>query len=237
MTDIDFSERILAETDEIIAWDKPPGVLTSGQSLEDPDCAQYDAMEYADDMVWVLHQLDRDTSGVLLFAKKKSAVQKWQDVWDSWAVEKLYVAVVHGRLPESPTVVEAPIRRMGRTGYTEVEVHEEGKPARTRICELSVGEDDNYSLVLARGLTGRTHQIRVHLQHVGCPLVGEEKYNAIPCGYHDRHALHAFAVLLDHPPPLDEIVAPFPEDLREVAGRLELDVKPLERWKEFTTVA
>lgn len=234
MSSNSFSERIIAETDEIIAWDKPPGLLTSGQSLKDPDCAQYEAMEYADGMVWVLHQLDRDTSGVLLFAKKKRVVSKWQKIWDSWAIEKFYMALVHGRLKESPMIIDAPIRRLGRSGYTEVSIDEEGKPAKTRVVELSAAK--NYSLVLARGLTGRTHQIRVHLQHVGCPLIGEEKYNSIPCGYHDRHALHALAIATDNPPPLDLIEAPFPEDLTRVADRIDIDLSVMQRWTEFTTV-
>lgn len=235
MTERTFSPRILAETDEIIAWNKPPGLLTSGKDLDDPNCAQYRAMEYTDDMVWVLHQLDRDTSGVLLLAKKKGVISEWQQIWDTWAVEKFYVALVHGRLGESPMVIDAPIRRLGRRGYTEVEVHEDGKPAKTRVCELSAAK--NYSLVLARGLTGRTHQIRVHLQHVGCPLIGEERYNSIPCGFHDRHALHALAILTDHPAPLDDIEAPLPDDLRDVAGGLDVETAPLENWRDYSPVA
>lgn len=234
MSEQEFSRRIIAETDEIIAWNKPPGLLTSGQNLDDPNCAQYRAIQYAGDMVWVLHQLDRDTSGVLLFAKKKKVVRQWQKIWDTWAIEKFYVALVHGRLPDSPMMIEAPIRRLGKTGYTKVAVGDGGKEATTRVVELSAAT--SYSLVLARGLTGRTHQIRAHLQHVGCPLIGEEKYNSIPCGYHDRHALHALAMLTDNPAPIDEIVAPFPDDLRDVARRLDLDLEPLDRWRQFTTV-
>lgn len=229
-----FAERIIVETDEILAWDKPPGLVTSGRDLDDPDCAQYEAMEYAGEMVWVLHQLDRHTSGVLLFAKKKRVVSEWQDIWDTWAIEKFYVALVHGRLEQSPEIIDAPIRRLDRPGYTEVAIDDEGKPAKTRVCELSAAT--NYSLVLARGLTGRTHQIRAHLQHVGCPLIGEERYNSIPCGYHDRPALHALAILTDEEPPLDHIEAPFPDDLREPAERLGIDLDPLERWRDFSTV-
>lgn len=229
MTDLKFQQRIIAETDGIIAWNKPTGLLTSGQDLQDPDCAQYWAMQYAGDMVWVLHQIDRDTSGVLLFAKKKKLVQRWQKRWHTSQFRKYYAALVHGQLDgDSSTIIDAPLKRMGRKGYTEVEVNDDGKEARTEVWQLST--TGNYSLVVARLHTGRTHQIRAHMQHIGCPLIGEERYNAIPCGHHDRHALHALAIVTDRAAPLDHMEAPMPDDLCRTADTLGIDLQALDGW-------
>lgn len=222
---VDFAEHILVETEEMIAWNKPPALATTGRDLDDPDCAQHLAIDYVGDMVWALHQLDRDTSGVVLFSKKKSLVARWQTRWNTEAVTKYYAALVHGRLTDSPMQIEAPLRRHSRRGYTEVTVDEAGKEALTEVW--AVDESDHYSLVVARAVTGRTHQIRVHLQHIGCPLVGEERYNSIPCGYHWRHALHAWMIVTDAPAPFDVIVAPVADDLEQPARRLKLDLNTL----------
>ena len=230
-TDIDFADRILVDTGEIIAWNKPAGLLTTGRNLDDPDCAQHLAIEYIDhNMIWALHQLDRDTSGVVLFARQKHLVKKWQDRWNTPAIEKYYALLVHGHLPESPTTIDAPLTKLGRTGYTEVAVDDDGKRAVTDCWELD--RSDHYSLVVARLRTGRTHQIRAHLQHIGCPLIGEERYNSIPCGYHDRHALHALAIRTDRSPPLDLMEAPVAEDLVYPAEKLDLDLDRLRDWTE-----
>ena len=224
----DFPNRILVETDDVIAWNKPAGLATTGRDLDDRECAQFLAMQYADDMIWALHQLDRDTSGVVLFAKRKSLVAAWQKRWHSPAVQKYYVALVHSRLPQSPMTIDAPLLRLERTGYTRVTVDDAGKEATTICWELSAST--NYSLVLAKLVTGRTHQVRAHLQYVGCPLIGEQRYNAIPCGHHDRQALHALAIVTDQGPPLDRIEAPLAEDLQETGDKLGIDLTPLTNW-------
>ena len=230
MADTEFRRRVLADAHGILAWNKPPGLCSTGRTLDDPDCAQHRAMQYADGMVWALHQLDKDTSGVVLFARKKNLVAPWQRRWNTPAVQKYYAALVHGRLPRTQTTVDAPLRRMERRGHTRMTVDDQGKPALTELWELS--HSKHYSLVLARPRTGRTHQVRVHLQHIGCPLIGEERYNSIPCGYHNRHALHALAIITDQRPPLHHIEAPLADDLHRPAHRLHLDLSPLGDWRQ-----
>lgn len=218
----------LVETDQILALNKPPGLPTTGRDLDDEDCLQYQVMAREGAMVWALHQLDKNTSGVVLFARKKSAVQRWQRRWTDGQIQKYYVALVHGSLSESPLRIEAPIKRLARPGYTEVAIADDGKPAITEVKQLS--STGPYSLVIVRLLTGRTHQIRAHLQHVGCPLIGEKLYNSIPCAHHNRQALHAMAITTDQSAPLDCIKAPFPDDLRQLATRLGIDLAPLALW-------
>ena len=228
---LNFEDRVLVDTATVVAWDKPPGLASTGRDLDDPDCAQFFAIEHHGSMVWALHQLDRDTSGVLLFTRKKRQVARWQERWNSGAVEKYYAAVVHGRLPRAHLRIEAPLLPHRRQGFTEVLVDDAGKPAATVVWELSAAR--SYSLVLARAVTGRTHQIRVHLQHLGTPLVGEKRYNAIPCAHHPRHALHALALLSDEPAPLDCIEAPLPEDLQRLLSKLDIDGSPLTQWRDI----
>ena len=220
-----FESRILACTDEVLAWNKPPGLATTGRTMEDRHCAQGWAIAHEGRTVWAIHQLDRHTSGIVLFARKKSVVGHWQRLWHQGRVKKYYLALVHGRL-KSPTVtIDAPLKKSAERGRTAVAIRAEGKPAKTHVEELS--SSGAYSSVMARPLTGRTHQLRVHLQSAGCPLIGERQYNSIPCGHHRRHCLHAFALICDASPPMDQIVAPFPDDLREVAERMRIDLGPL----------
>ncbi len=220
---------VLVETDEILAINKPAGLATTGRTLDDPDCLQYRAIDHAGQMVWALHQLDRDTSGVILFARHKRGVAEWQSMWNSTAIQKFYVALVHGSLPDQSMTVDAALRRLDRGSYTEVLVDDEdGKPAKTRLWQLST--NGRYSLVLAKPITGRTHQVRVHLQYAGSPLIGEKRYNAIPCGHHHRHALHALAICTNQPAPLGRIEAPLADDLYRPAETLEIDLEPLENW-------
>ncbi len=225
MSDESFARRILVETDDLIAWNKPPVLATTGRDLDDPNCAQYQAMQYAGEMVWALHQLDRDTSGVVLFARKKSLVASWQNRWSTAAIQKYYVALVHGRLPRSPMKVDEPLLNHNRKGYTEVTIDTAGKPAVSHFVELSAAR--SYSLVLARPITGRTHQLRVHLQSVDCPLIGEKRYNSIPCGHHNRHALHAMVIATDCDAPLNVIEAPLAQDLLQPSHALGIDLSIL----------
>ncbi len=220
---------ILAQTDTIVACDKPAGLSTTGHDLDDPNCLQYRLMEHFDQPVWALHQLDRHTSGVVLFSLKKSAVHPWQSDWRE-GVDKIYVALVHGVVSQATMTIDAPIRRINDdNAYTTVAVDEGGKRAVTDVARLSTG--NHYSLILARLRTGRTHQIRAHLQHAGHPLIGEKKYNQIPCAHHDRQALHALAIWTDHAPPLDELVAPLADDLKQVASRLSIPLDELNNWR------
>ncbi len=219
-----IEERVLARTDEVLALDKPAGLPSTGRSLDDPDCVQFHVHRYLGKMAWALHQLDQHTSGVLLFALKKSAVAAWQDRWPR--VEKRYLAMVHGAV-DGDRVIDVPIAPIDGPGPRRVRVSDgsdgsDGKAASTELRVLSVAGP--YSLVECLLQTGRTHQIRVHLEAIGHPLMGETVYTDIPCGHHPRPALHAHSVSTDQPPPLAEILAPLPADIRLLMERLGLSL-------------
>lgn len=208
---------ILIDTEELVAVNKPVGLPSTGRTTADPDSAQFKAQELLGAPLWALHQLDRDTSGVLLFVRRKSAVAEWQTRWKS--LRKRYIAAVHGAFPE-PRHIRLPIAPTKSSGLRRVEADSAGKSAYTEVRPLDVAGP--YSLVECTLHTGRTHQIRVHLEAIGHPLIGEGVYTDIPCGFHPGPALHALSVISFLPPPLDEVVAPLPQSFQALIEKMGL---------------
>ncbi|RZO50797.1 MAG: RluA family pseudouridine synthase [Sandaracinaceae bacterium] len=209
---------ILHDADGVVVVDKPPGLEATGRTPDDPGGVQHHLAVQLRRPVWAVHQLDRDTSGVLIFVRKRSLVARWQEALARG--DKRYVALVHGREGHGseafePRTIDAPVAY--DRGARRWVVREGGKPARSTVEVVSVGADAMRVHVTLH--TGRTHQARVHLAHVGHPLVGERRYRTPPCELHPRHALHAARVAA-----LGAVFeAPLPEDLRALARRLGLD--------------
>lgn len=131
------------------------------------------------------HRLDRETSGVLVLAKRRAALLALHRDLRERRVAKTYRAVVAGRVGGREVVVRAPLQReLGAQGERIVRVDPEGREALSRIRALAGGEDPlsglHYSLVEVRIETGRTHQIRVHLSHIGHPILGDDRYGDFP---------------------------------------------------------
>ena len=194
--------RIRHEDADIIVIDKPPGLLSIASPSEEEKTAYAFLTNHVRlgnprgrERVWVVHRLDRETSGVMIFAKNEPAKVALQEGWD--AVEKKYLAVVEGApadnagtfdswLDESnplkvyPTNIEGPETRRAITHYR---VTKKGK--NTTLVELTLE-------------TGRRHQIRVQLAEAGCPIVGDKKYGA-QTNPIKRIALHATSLRFIHP--------------------------------------
>ena len=158
-----------------------------------------------------VHRLDRDTSGLIVIAKNPhvQAVLTSQQHSGEW--EKYYLAVVSGELALPEGSISAPIARVGNGSRARV-VAPEGRFALTtwQRLELLPGA----SLVKARLLTGRTHQIRVHFAHIGHPLIGDDVYGE-PSSLIARQALHASEIIFTHPATRERmcVTAPLPEDM------------------------
>lgn len=165
------------------------------------------------------HRLDRNTTGLVLIAKQPH-IQSLLTGKDGARFHRTYLAVVHGKLPNGDGTIDLPIRRKP-TSFIEQEIHETGKPAVTRYRVISAS--DAFSLAELRPITGRTHQLRVHLAAVGHPILGDDLYGA-PSPLIARQALHAYRLDLVHPvthEPLT-IEAPLPEDYISVLHCLGL---------------
>ena len=122
------------------------------------------------------HRLDRDTSGCLLFAKKIHILRELQLQFKLKTVKKVYFAIVHGCWPDNLTLVNAPLlKNRLSSGERIVKVAKDGKPSETRFKVIE--RFKSATMIEARPITGRTHQIRVHCQYAGHPIVGDLKYS------------------------------------------------------------
>ncbi|MGE0789980.1 MAG: RluA family pseudouridine synthase [Sandaracinaceae bacterium] len=202
---------VLYERDSLLAIDKPPGYEATGRTVDDPEGMQAHVGAALRRRVWLVHQLDRDTSGVLLFVTKRSLVAVMQEKLRH--ATKRYLAIVHGEVREGVRV-DRPMAYDDRTRRWAVSPG--GKPALTEVVPRAA--NDGFSIVEVRLHTGRTHQARVHLASIGHPLVGERRYRDPPCERAVRQALHAWRITLGEL----SIEAPVPEDLRALATELGL---------------
>nr|WP_226661244.1 23S rRNA pseudouridine(955/2504/2580) synthase RluC [Microbulbifer aggregans] len=174
----------------------------------------------------LVHRLDRDTSGAILVARKRSVLLHVQAELRAGRMGKSYLALASGKWPRSQKLVEAPLRKNTlKSGERIVVVDGEGKPSRTRfqVMERFTGA----TLVAAEPITGRTHQIRVHAQFVGCPLAGDPKYTPddINGAFKEkglkRLFLHSAEVRCTLPDGRSvSVAAPLPEELESVLQRL-----------------
>jgi 23S rRNA-/tRNA-specific pseudouridylate synthase len=183
---------ILLEEAGLVAVDKPSGLDSTGRTLADTACVQYQLGRQLGRRVWAVHQLDRGTSGVNLFVTRGALVQVWQARLADPMASKRYLALCHGRVAEDEQAVDAPIggERDGLQWWWRV--RPDGKPARSEVQVLARGPA--HTLVAVRLLTGRTHQVRIHMAHLGYPLVGEGRYREPPCTLAPYPALHAWQV-------------------------------------------
>jgi len=221
---MDKTIRALFEDDYLIIFDKRPGLLVIPSPRDGkPTLTELVNRQYPlpQKRLHPCHRLDRDTSGVILYAKGKRHQKMLMALFHRHAVEKTYLAFVRGRMkPGSGTIKTAvSSSHYGKRSYP-VSFQRKGrpkaKPAVTRYRVLSVRK--GYSIVEAYPLTGRTHQIRIHFRDCGHPLLGERLYafgRDFPVNFR-RLALHASKISFRHPVEGRKITvtAPVPDDMR-----------------------
>ena len=160
-----------------------------------------------------VNRLDKGTSGLMLAAFSAHAQQRLQTLLHTPAFLREYLAVCEGHLPEKAGLIDRPISKADGATIRR-EIHPHGKPAQTHYRVLQ--ETENRSLVLLRLETGRTHQIRVHLQSLGCPVTGDFLYGSELSALPGRFALHSHRITLLHPftdAPL-VVESPLPQELQ-----------------------
>jgi len=201
---------ILHDAEGVVVVDKPPGLEATGRTRDDPGGVEHHLATQLRRRVWAVHQLDRDTSGALIFVRKKALVAPWQARLAG--ATKRYLAIAHGRVEAA--IVDAPLAY--DLALRRWVIREGGKPAVTEWSTLDAHDDA--SLVEARPRTGRTHQVRVHLASRGHPLFGESRHRDPPCDAHPRHALHLWRIEVGG----QAFASALPQDLRRLAVRLGL---------------
>lgn len=170
------ADRVLFEDKYLLVIDKPTGIAVhggSGISHGVIELLRHARPELRD--LSLVHRLDRETSGCLVLAKRRSALRTLHALFRDGVVEKNYLALAIGDWQFGEQLIDEPLLVQNRSGgERHVIVHKEGKSAQTRIrLSRTFGQ---YSLLQCSPLTGRTHQIRVHAQHAGFPLAGDERY-------------------------------------------------------------
>ncbi|WP_411704357.1 23S rRNA pseudouridine(955/2504/2580) synthase RluC [Edaphovirga cremea] len=225
---------ILYEDDYLLILNKPSGTAVHGGSglsfgvIEGLRALRPDAR-----FLELVHRLDRDTSGVLLVAKKRSALRSLHEQLRLKGMQKDYLALVRGQWQSHCKVVQAPLlKNILQSGERIVRVNSEGKPSETRF---KVEERfEHATLVKASPVTGRTHQIRVHAQHAGHPIAFDDRYGDREFDQQLRGTglkrlfLHAAALCFEHPNTGEtvRIEAPLDTQLRYCLQMLRKDAKP-----------
>ena len=213
---------VIHEDPDLIVLDKPAGIAVHGGS--GVSYGVIEALRAARPRARFLelaHRLDRDTSGLLMIAKKRAALVELHRMLRAGQVDKLYLAMVKGVPPKKDFELRASLhKQVTAKGERRVSVREDGMAAITKVKLLKASNE--YSLLEVRLLTGRTHQIRVHLAHAGHPVLGDAKYGdfelnrALARQGRKRLCLHAWRLALRHPSTGErlEFEAPIPDALR-----------------------
>ena len=171
-----LTAAILYEDDHFLAINKPAGLAVHGGSGVSGGVIEGLRELRPHSRLELVHRLDRDTSGVLLLARRGPALRAAHEAFVRGHVRKTYRAVVAGRWPRHRHLIEAPLMRFVRGGERLVRVDPEGRSARTEFSVVDARAST--TLIEARPATGRTHQIRVHAAHAGHPILGDDKYGA-----------------------------------------------------------
>ena len=221
--------RIVHEDDGLLVVDKPAGMAVHGGSgVSFGVIEQLRRQRPQARFLELAHRLDRETSGLLLIAKKRSALTALHEMFRAGRIRKRYLALVKGRWYEPMRHVKLALQKyLTEEGERRVSVSQEGKPAHS-IVRL-VARWENFSLVEVELETGRTHQIRVHLAYLGFPLCGDDKYGDFALNKTlqkqglGRMFLHAAKLAFEHPIAGDrlELLAALPEDLQLFLRLLE----------------
>jgi 23S rRNA pseudouridine1911/1915/1917 synthase len=195
--------EVLYEDEALLAVNKPAGIVTH-PAYRHPNGTLWDAvlarqLRMGQDRPWLLHRLDRGTSGAVLFAKTVRARRALVRQFERHTIQKRYLALLAGRLPNFGGTIDAPLARDPLDRRRTV-VAPDGQPSRTRYCALAT--ENGATLALAAPITGRTQQIRAHFAWVGAPLLGDTLY--YPEGHWDAHAmpramLHAWRLGFQRP--------------------------------------
>ncbi len=224
----ELRSSILRDQDGLLVVDKPSGLAVHGGS--GINLGMIEALRQLGihkGFLELVHRLDRETSGCVMVARKRSVLKLLQDALrERKSIHKRYWALVQGQWPKNLAKVDVPLKRfVTASGERIVRVHQEGKASTTLFKVIQRYADA--TLLEASPVTGRTHQIRVHAAHAGCPLVGDMKYgetslnSALMARGLGRLFLHAYALNLSLPEPFAfDVSAPMPADLQKYIDRL-----------------
>ena len=220
---VDLPIEILYEDEDLVVPSKPANMPTH------PSCDHYEdtvanalAYRYSKSGISFvfrpINRLDRNTSGLLLIARNRIAASCLSEAMQRGAIQKRYLAVLDGVLPEDRGVIDRPLHRTAQSVILREICSPDAPDASPSVTEYRVlARGESHTLVEARPITGRTHQLRVHFASLGHPITGDDLYG-VASPLIARHALHAYTLTFPHPS-RDETLslkAPLPNDLQEL---------------------
>jgi len=224
---------VVFEDESLMVVDKPSGVAVHGGSgLSYGAIEALRAARPAARALELAHRLDRDTSGLLIIAKKRAALTSLHAMLREGRIDKRYWAIVHGRWTGGARELRERLHKyVTAGGERRVAVHGQGQEALTRVRPIAAAR--GCSLLELQLLTGRTHQIRVHLAHAGHPVLGDDKYGdaaldrALADAAPKRLFLHAARLAFEHPVTRArmKLSAPMPAEMRSFA-EAQLALRP-----------
>jgi RluA family pseudouridine synthase len=212
--------QIINSDDHIIILNKPAGlpVLPDGWEPDAPYLVKM--LEEELGKIFVVHRLDKFTSGVMVFAKTAEAHRSLNIQFEKHTIEKIYHAITVGTPPWDEKTTKFPLRaNVGHKHRTMVD-NRNGLRSETRLKVLKRGQAN--VLLEAMPMTGRTHQIRVHAYALGYPLLGDVLYSAPETDLIARPALHAFSLTFTHPETNERVsfTAPYPPDFESALNKM-----------------
>lgn len=213
-------QRVVYEDEGLLVVNKPSGIAVHGGSGVAYGLIEALRTVTGKKYLELIHRIDRDTSGLVMISKKRSTLKHLQDLLREHKIQKTYAAIVKGQVSLDKQLIDAPLLRYElANGERRVRVSKEGKPSQT-VWKVAK-RFKQATLVHASPLSGRTHQIRVHGQSIGHPLVGDDKYgHTTPYTGPEarRLCLHAMRLEIPDYPVID---AELPEDMQQLLKELE----------------
>jgi RluA family pseudouridine synthase len=209
---------ILYINSSILAVNKPAGLASIPGGWDKDSTSLVELLEPDYGPIWVVHRLDKVTSGVVIFARSAESHRKLNILFEHHQAHKLYRAITVGNPPWGEHIARHPLRiDLGHRHRTMVD-HGKGKPSETAFQVLEYF--NGYTLLAAIPATGRTHQVRVHAFALGFPLLGDTLYGAPKTDLIQRPALHSYSLEFEFDGKLLSFMAPYPEDFTEVLNKL-----------------
>lgn len=210
-TYIPIGDQVLYNNHHLVAFNKPNGIPVQPDQTEDASLLQLGST-YCKTHLHLIHRIDRPVSGVVLLAKRKDAMQALHEQFRERQVKKTYLAIVAKAPPEKEGELVHYLRKKKGKYQTEVLETAAADTVEARLNYSCIGESERYFLLQVNLQTGRYHQIRAQLAHIGCPIRGDAKY-----GFRRRNPdrsidLHAWQLSFNHPRTnqAEHLVAPPP---------------------------
>lgn len=227
--EVDFDVEVLFEDDDVLVINKPTG-LTVHPAPSVKDATLVDWLKHkgvrlstisGEERHGIVHRLDKGTSGVMVVAKNNESHQFLSEQLQDKSMGRYYVAVIEPPLKDDLTIIEAPIKRSSNNRL-KMGCDNGGKTAKTAFSFLALSEDETNQLIACKLFTGRTHQIRVHLETKSRHIIGDHLYaNTNKNDKSERILLHAFEIHFVHPTTkeLVSFVAPLEQSMKDYINK------------------